>query len=111
MSSYIHNNNIICTTQSGFWSDHSATSGKHHLISQWTDTKKSSNTLALLVLDFCKAFDLVDYNTLLVKLNAIGVQGQFYATNRSYLSNRYKCVRVGSTRGTLLSVTTGVPQG
>ena len=73
--------------------------------------QKSSNTLALLFLDFCKAFDLVDHDTLLAKLHAIGVQGQFYATIRSYLSDHYQCVRVGSTWSTLLPVTTGVPQG
>ena len=50
LSSYLHNNNIICTTQSGFWSNHSTTSAMHHLISQSTDTKTSSNTLACLPL-------------------------------------------------------------
>ena len=62
--------------------------------------KKSSETQALSFFNFRKAFDLVDNNTLLAKLNAIGVQSQLF-----------QCVRVGSARSFLLPVTTGVPQG
>ena len=72
-------NNIICTTQSGFRSDHSTTSAMHHLISQWTNIKKSSDALALLFLDLRKVFDLIVIDTLLTKLNAIGVQGEFFS--------------------------------
>ena len=61
--------------------------------------------------DFSKAFDKVDHNILLRTLYHLGVRGKLWHLIRSYLSDRYQCVRVGEECSSYLTVNSGVPQG
>ena len=46
----------------------------------------------IIYLDFAKAFDSVDHNTLLAKLSAYGVSGRFLNCFKKYLSERVQRV-------------------
>ena len=64
-----------------------------------------------MFLDLKKAFDTVDHNILLKKLEFYGVKG---ATSRwfvSYLSDRNQVCKVGRTLSSINYIKTGVPQG
>jgi hypothetical protein len=75
-------------------------------------TSFNSNKKATgLFIDFQKAFDLVDHNILLLKLEALGVRGVALSWFQSFLIGRVQQVRVGQCVSTPLPVTAGVPQG
>lgn len=64
-----------------------------------------------LFIDFKKAFDLVNHNILLLKMEAAGVRGVALSWFRSFLTGREQRVRVGECLSGPLPVTAGVPQG
>ena len=55
--------------------------------------KKGEVTLAILA-DFSKAFDTVDYKTLLRELHTIGFSGRLLYLFRDYLSNRQQLFQI-----------------
>jgi Reverse transcriptase (RNA-dependent DNA polymerase) len=66
----------------------------------------------LLLLDLSAAFDTVDHETLLRRLElTFGVSGTALSWLASYLSGREYFVRLGADSSQALQMTTGVPQG
>lgn len=61
--------------------------------------------------DFEKAFDRVDHNILLRKLQELGICGDLLRWTESYLRNRCQAVVVGGHRSDFMEVPSGVPQG
>ena len=68
---------------------------------------------AVILLDMSKAFDSINHNILLAKLQDVGVSSSCLTWFRSYLSERYQAVRINSTLSEKLPVAmvSGVPQG
>ena len=58
-----------------------------------------------------KAFDMVDYSILLLKLEASGLGHDILCWFRSYLSDSQQLVDVSGTFSNPCSITCGVPQG
>lgn len=66
---------------------------------------------AVVLLDMTKAFDSVNHETLILKLQDVRTSSHTLQWFRSYLSNRKQVVRIHSTLSEPLPVTSGVPQG
>ena len=64
-----------------------------------------------IFLDLSKAFDTLDHNTLLSKLNHYGIEGVPLKLYESYLSNRTQYVEIVDVKSETLSIATGVPKG
>lgn len=64
-----------------------------------------------LFLDFRKAFDCVQHEILLQKLNYYGVRGITLNLVKDYLRHRIQYVRVNDITSNQLTVTCEVPQG
>lgn len=62
-------------------------------------------------LDLKKAFDTVDHNLLIIKLQKYGIRGQALTWLISYLNNRNQYVQIDQVKSKLLRVQCGVPQG
>ena len=62
-------------------------------------------------MDLSKAFDCVDHDLLLKKLEKLGIRGLVLKWFRSYLNNRQQYVEVHGTKSPLLDIKFGVPQG
>ena len=64
-----------------------------------------------VLIDLSKAFDCLPHKLLLAKLRAYGVSMKACSLFRSYLSNRFQRVKIGSARSEWLQTQKGVPQG
>ncbi len=74
-----------------------------------TDTGQS---VALVLLDLSSAFDLVDHNILLSRLETcVGLRGTVLQWFRSYLTNRSYSVCLGNHSSSVIHLSSGVPQG
>lgn len=64
-----------------------------------------------IFLDIAKAFDSVNHQILLKKLECYGIRGLPHSLMQSYLSDRYQYTLVDGQRSSLLPISCGVPQG
>ena len=62
-------------------------------------------------MDLSKAFDTLNHNLLIAKLNAYGFSKNSLLFIQSYLENRYQRTNVNNTFSPWLKISTGVPQG
>ena len=89
--SFMENNNLFCTNQSGFRSSDSCINqliSITHLCYQAFDCNPSLEARAVF-LDISKAFDKVWHDGLVFKLECIGIEGQLLKLLDSFLKNRY----------------------
>ena len=73
--------------------------------------EKNCEMTCTVFLDLAKAFDSVDHEILLKKLEIYGIRGSALQLLRSYLSQRKHLTRVGGVDSELLTLRIGVPQG
>ena len=58
-----------------------------------------------------KAFDTVNHNILVEKLEHYGITGSYNSWLKSYLTDRKQTVTIGQSKSTQGNITCGVPQG
>ena len=111
LESYLVKNNIFFKYQFRFRKGHST----EQAILEITDSLKTAidkkEITCGLFLDFSKAFDTVNFEILLSKLDKYGVRGIQHDWFKSYLTNRKQYVRIGKSDSDMLTMTCGVPQG
>ena len=111
LSDHIESKSIYLKHQSGFRKSHSTLTV---LLKLKDDIKRAMNrsevTLAIFA-DFSKAFDTVDYKTLLQHLNNLGFSHQVLRLIGDYLTNRKQYVQVDDKISERLEINFGVPQG
>ena len=64
-----------------------------------------------IFLDLSKAFDTLDHDILLYKLNYYGITSKEFNFFKTYLENRKQYVDYDGTVSRIENITTGVPQG
>ena len=69
------------------------------------------NYVISIFVDLTKAFDTVDHEILLYKLDRYGIRGHANDFFRTYLTNRLQYTVINGTKSALNAVTCGVPQG
>ncbi|KAF7642344.1 hypothetical protein LDENG_00259690 [Lucifuga dentata] len=112
LTDHLSNNNLFDKFQSGFRSRHSTEVALRRVVNDLLITADSDSASLLLLLDLSAAFDTVDHNILLSRLEKhIGIQGTVLSWFHSYLSNRTQCVYYNNTISTFSVVKSGVPQG
>ena len=108
---FLNKGKIIYNRQYGFRARHSC---EHALLDAQhtlTCTLDRKETALLLLIDFSKAFDMVDHDLILRKLSFYGIRGIAHDWFRSYLANRYQYVSVNGVNSEIGKLEHGVPQG
>ena len=83
-----------------------------HLVHQWllaTETPKT--VVRSCMIDFSKAFDRIDHNVLICKLQRFNVPPVLLNWCASFLQNRQQRVKLGKFKSTWKTTNAGVPQG
>ena len=106
---YFTTNNLFCIQQFGFRPGHStelaALRLANHLITEMDDCKVPTN----IYIDLSKAFDTLNFDILLKKLEHYGINESAKRLIHSYLTDRLQFVEFNSYKS--LPISTGVPQG
>ena len=109
--SYLTKFKILYEFQFGFREGHSTIFALSEIIDNIRSELEKGNHVLGTYLDLSKAFDTVNHDILLYKLNYYGIRGHVLDWFRSYLTNRKQVTYVNGTYSGLASVPTGVPQG
>ena len=107
LSNYLEKRQLIYSKQFGFPTVHAVLSIIDKVQKAIEDRKYSCE----IFLDFSKAFDTVNHEILLTKLEFYGMRGIVKDWFTSYLSNRKQLVSLGNTQSGKVNISCGVPQG
>ena len=102
---------VLYSLQFGFRANHSL---NHALVRLTEAIKNSLDNKKFgcgIFIDLQKAFDSVNHDILLTKLENYGIRGTVLDWFKSYLSDRKQYVSVNGSNSSYLSITSRVPQG
>ena len=108
---FLNKNNDIYNLQFGFRHQYSTS---HALINITENIRKAfdnGNIGCGVFVDLEKAFDTVDHQILLAKLNHYGIRGVSNDWFKSYLSNCNQYVSINGYESSLAALNCGIPQG
>ena len=108
---YIDKNRILIDRQYGFRSKSSTNHAIIDLVDKITKAIENNEYTVGIFLDLSKAFDTVNHDILLTKLDFCGIRGNCHASQKDYLTNRKQIIKYNHTRSVQMSITCGVPQG
>ena len=109
--SFLNLHNCIFELQFGFRAGHSTNHALLSLTEKVRVALDTGNFACGIFVDFQKAFDTVDHEILLRKLECYGVRGTANNWFRSYLTNRSQFVSINGFDSTKKVMKYGVPQG
>ena len=81
------------------------------ILTSTLDSINVNKNTALLLLDLKKAFDTVNHDILLNKMNHYGIRGNANNLFASFLANRKQYVFLNHTQSNFRYIKSGVPQG
>ena len=108
---YIDKNDILNEKQFGFRKKHSTYMAIIELVDKVTSAVEKNESTLGIFLDLSKAFDTIDHDILLYKLEYYGFRGIVLNWFKSYLENRKQFVRYQSCDSEYKNIKCGVPQG
>lgn len=111
MLSFFHKINFFSNCQFGFREKLNTENALLEFLNYIYTFLHNKSKVCGLFVDIKKAFDMVDHNKLLQKLQDIGLRGKSYLWFSSYLSNRYQRVKIGEKFSDYKCLDVGVPQG
>ncbi len=108
---FLNKHDILYTHQYGFRSNHSTTFAVIDAIDAIYGYLDRNEYVIGTFFDLSKAFDTVNHDILLHKLQLYGIRGIANQWFASYLSNREQYVSIDKTNSQRIKVKHGVPQG
>lgn len=111
LSHFLDTHKHLYKRQYGFRKGSSTLTATCELLEDIYDSLDKRRYAGALFLDLQKAFDTINHELLLEKLEFYGIRGLANNLLRSYLTNRMQHVRVNGVKSESRRITVGVPQG
>ena len=112
LSNHFSSNKYFYDRQYGFRKSHSTEYATLEFINKIISYMDSGNTPIAMYLDLSKAFDTIDHNILLHKLNYYGIENNNLSLFKSYLQNRQQYVELQNQYSSqYIPINIGIPQG
>ena len=109
--SFIDKNEILIPDQFGFQKNKSTEMAVNAITKQITNSFENKQTAYCIFLDFAKAFDTVQHDVLINKMEYYGIRGLPLKWFKSYLNDRQQYTEIDDTLSNMDYVKSGVPQG
>ena len=111
LTTYLNTNNLLYPLQSGFRTGYSTSSALLHCTDSWYKALDNHRIIGVVFLDVSKAFDTVNHNLLLSKLQSLGLDSSAVSWFHSYLKDRSMVTCLNEIRSSPGYPSAGVPQG
>ena len=111
MYSFVVAQGILHENQFGFRQSHSTSHALNYAVTKIGEKIKSGESVIGIFIDLSKAFDTIDHQKLLYKLENYGIRGVAGDLVKSYLLNRQQYTETVGEKSKCLKVLFGVPQG
>ena len=108
---YLDHNGILNPNHHGSRKVHSTASALIQMYDVWARAVDEGNMVGVMMVDLSAAFDMVDHDILLAKLELLGLDMHALQWVYSYLAGRAQCVCVDGQVSPLMDLKCGVPQG
>ena len=108
---YLRSFNLIVSTQSGFRPHHSIESILIKMTDDWLEAMDQGLYTGAIFLDLRKAFDVVNHDLLIAKLQIYGCSPSTLLWFKSFLTDRRQCVNLSGTVSDTEVLSSGIPQG
>ena len=108
---YTNGHNLLNENQGGFRPGHSTIETVNELVDDIALNINNLEDTLVTFIDFKKAFDTVDHQILINKLDRIGIKGKNLLWLKSYLANRSQATTANNIISDRRQITCGVPQG
>ena len=106
-----HFEKIFSPKLCGFRKGHSTQHALINLLNEWQSTLDKSGVVGTILMDLSKAFDSLNHDLLIAKLEAYGLSKSSLKFLKNYLTNRFQRTRIDQSFSEWLEVLLGVPQG
>lgn len=111
LNRYLKTFKIINEEQHGFQSGKSTVSLLENY-TEYVNSKLNTNKLIITIfIDLKKAFDTINHNILIQRLEEIGIQGEILNWFINYLKNRKITVMINNQFSEITQINVGIPQG
>ena len=111
ISDHLDEFHVLDNAQHGFRKRRSCATQLINTLNDFADCLNKSEQIDAILLDFSKAFDKVDHEGLLLKLDHLGIRNSLLSWIRSFLIGRTQKVLVEGKASNPKPVISGVPQG
>ena len=108
---FFTSHNILSDKQFGFRKGHSTSSALNYSVRQIENALNHKKHVLGIFIDLSKAFDTIDHQILLQKLENYGIRGNALNLLSSYLENRCQYTHIFGLDSEKMLVQYGVPQG
>ena len=111
LTKYIDDFNILYKYQFGFRKNHSTELALIEIVDQIRMSLDNGNMTCGIFIDLSKAFDTVNHEILIDKLNHYGIRGKALDLLKSYLGSREQFTSIDKYKSKKRPINCGVPQG
>ena len=112
ITTFLHKYDLLNKNQFGFRQKRGTTDALVNFLEGIReDWENGFKEVKAVFIDLKKAFDTIEQNLLLEKLENTGMRGSVHKLLKSYLSDRQQCVKSVEFRSEFLPIEYGVPQG
>ena len=108
---HLAENNILSPTQFGFRTGMSTIDAIVHFTEYIYEALNNKQSTINVFIDYSKAFDTVNHDILIRKLDRYGVRGTALEFTKSYLNNRKQFVSINGAYSAELTTNISIPQG